>query len=776
MVRWFGDLSIRAKIFAGCGAVLLLTGGVGTWAVATMRSQAHDYQQLVDRDAHGAEVANNARAEFGVAALLATDTLAHPDELSKHSDEIEAHIKTAQDQRARLDTLGLNFSADVKTQLASFDQSYTGFVNAWTQAKAAVAAGTLNDLPDMVDASVPGLDAMGNVAAQLDATATSRTEKLGSDATASVIEMCVALLVAVAGGLLIAFAFATWFARAPRVMAARLSGINAHELADLRGGLLALAQGDLTREVTPTTEKIEGCTRDEIGQAAATANAIVEGIGEAISAYNASRSSLAELIGGVTKDASAILSASDQLRDASEQMAAATGQIATAIGEVTRSTVALSTLSHASAQEVERISSGSQQLAATAAGNAASATASKTEATHMGERIAFVAKASEEVAVAASQSRNAAVEGEAAVGQAVTAMESIARAVERASRTVDQLGDYGQQIGDIVKVIDEIAAQTNLLALNAAIEAARAGEQGRGFAVVAESVRSLAERSSGSTKEIAALIAKVQEGTGEAVEAMAAGVHDVEEGRAITARAGEALASIIGSVQESAAQIQRIAADVKGLAAGAQRIVDAADAIASSARESADGAGEMAASTSRMTDSIMQVSATSEQTSASAEQVSASTEQLSAQSEQLAATAAQMKDLAVTLSEATSHFRRAQGTFGEQIQAALTAHGMWKARLERAIETGQCEFSVDKVRLDNQCDFGKWLYGDARASFASVSEFEKIRALHAEFHQEAAKVLQQAVSGRSREARAAMGASAAFGRATTSLTTALSRL
>ncbi len=266
----------------------------------------------------------------------------------------------------------------------------------------------------------------------------------------------------------------------------------------------------------------------------------------------------------------------------------------------------------------------------------------------------------EEVAKAAEERARRGLQGQQAVEVSrLTPWSHRFKAVERASRTVDLLGEYGQQIGDIVKVIDDIAGQTNLLALNAAIEAARAGEQGRGFAVVAENVRSLAERSSESTKEIADLIAKVQQGTREAVEAMAAGVKDVTEGREITTQAGHALESIIASVQQSAVQMQRIATDVQGLASGAQRIVVSAEEMANLADESARGAGDMAQGTTKVTEAIIQVSATSEETSASAEEVSASTEELSAQSEELAATAGQMKDLAQALNEAAARFRLA---------------------------------------------------------------------------------------------------------------------
>jgi hypothetical protein len=109
----------------------------------------------------------------------------------------------------------------------------------------------------------------------------------------------------------------------------------------------------------------------------------------------------------------------------------------------------------------------------------------------------------------------------------------------------------------------------------------------------------------------------------------------------------------------------------------------------------------------------------------------------------------------------------------DQLTAAISAHAAWKVRLAQAISSGSSDFAVPTVRLDNQCPFGKWLYGEIDPTSRRSPEYEKVRTLHAAFHVAAAGVLGLAVSGRRAEAEAAMGPGSEFARVSTQLTLAL---
>jgi len=219
-----------------------------------------------------------------------------------------------------------------------------------------------------------------------------------------------------------------------------------------------------------------------------------------------------------------------------------------------------------------------------------------------------LAAATEEVAVsaqsAAAASTNAgtvANQGSSKVGNSISSLKTV-------QESVLGLSAASKQIGDIVSVIEDISDQTNLLALNAAIEAARAGEHGRGFAVVANAVRSLAEQSMHSAKEITKLVAGIQRQIDNTVGISTQGAEGAKS-------AQEALDAIIG-------EIDSIASIIEGISA----------------------AGE-------------QQAAAANQVSASMQNLSAITQEVSASSQESTLAGQQLSELANSLQSATTKFR-----------------------------------------------------------------------------------------------------------------------
>lgn len=104
-----------------------------------------------------------------------------------------------------------------------------------------------------------------------------------------------------------------------------------------------------------------------------------------------------------------------------------------------------------------------------------------------------------------------------------------------------------------------------------------------------------------------------------------------------------------------------------------------------------------------------------------------------------------------------------------EIDNAIAAHGMWKARLRNAIQTGKSDFEVAKVKTDNQCDFGKWIHS-LPTSEKNKPIVQSIIKQHAAFHLLAAKVLATALEGKKVEAESLISASGEFNLSSAALT------
>lgn len=268
----------------------------------------------------------------------------------------------------------------------------------------------------------------------------------------------------------------------------------------------------------------------------------------------------------------------------------------------------LNTLVQGIGNGVTHISTSAEKLSAMSEQTSAGVRQQKSEvdqvatAMHeMASTVQEVARNTTDASAAATLADQQARHGSTVVKQATVQISELAMAIEELGGAMNVLTQDSEQIGKVIDVIKAVAEQTNLLALNAAIEAARAGEQGRGFAVVADEVRSLAQRTQDSTKEIEALIVTLQQGTQAAATLMASSRERTLDTVELAQKAELAITEInqsIGTIQEMSLQISAAAEQQSAVADEINRSIvsvrDVADQSAVASEESAAATIELA--------------------------------------------------------------------------------------------------------------------------------------------------------------------------------------
>ncbi len=174
--------------------------------------------------------------------------------------------------------------------------------------------------------------------------------------------------------------------------------------------------------------------------------------------------------------------------------------------------------------------------------------------------------------------------------------EKSVQAIQTISEKIAETNDAIENISKAVLAIEAIASQTNLLSLNASIEAARAGEAGRGFAVVADEIRTLADQSAESAKEIKKTVDDIIKLSNETVEASETVFEIISEEKRDIQTTQERFTILSDSVDASISEIEIINNMAKALDEIKVELANATTDLGAISEELGASAEEVAAS------------------------------------------------------------------------------------------------------------------------------------------------------------------------------------
>ena len=260
------------------------------------------------------------------------------------------------------------------------------------------------------------------------------------------------------------------------------------------------------------------------------------------------------------------------LREQTTKIQEGTSELATAIVEISAAVSELAANSTETATAITEISTTMEEVKQTTH-------VAADKAAHVSETASRVSSISEN--------------GNKATHEAINGMTHIKEEMMALAENIVKLSGQTQSIGEIILTVNDLAEQSNLLAVNAAIEAAKAGEFGKGFAVVAQEIKSLAEQSKASTRQVSGILNEIQQATSSAVMATERGSKAVEAGVHLSESAGEAISTLAESISESADATSQISASGKQQIIGIDQLAIALDSIRTATDQSLKGVQQL---------------------------------------------------------------------------------------------------------------------------------------------------------------------------------------
>jgi methyl-accepting chemotaxis protein len=447
-----------------------------------------------------------------------------------------------------------------------------------------------------------------------------------------------------------------------------------------------IASGDLTYSID-----IKG--RDEVSALGEAINRIAFNLKDMISKIRKITTSVSKVTGNIVVSSQGVLSAAEVQKQAIEQTASAIGEMDASISKVAASSENLSDSASDTASAIEEMTSSIETIAENS--NIFSENANET-ASSIEEMISTIKEiassletlvesaeaiaasieevsattldiergADDSVKLAEAVMVDASEKGMKAAAAAMTGMENIKKSVSSLSEIINMLGKRANDIGKIVNVIDDVADQTNMLAINAAILASKAGEHGKGFAVVAEEIKSLAERTSFSTSEIAALVKSVQDDTMSSIKMAGEGIQTVDKGLTLVRDVSNALQEIVGSSREStdmAKAIQRATAEethvIKQITTAVENMTVQTGNISRAIKEQSRGSKLIIESTEKIKEIAHQVKTSTAEQRNGSRQIAGVIENVTRQASQIANATAKQKEKSMDMVQSVEKIR-----------------------------------------------------------------------------------------------------------------------